>query len=425
MCSLTAGTRSLYLHWPYCEAICHYCDFNKFKAPKRGDGDGKTPGSDVLALEEAMIRTVSKYFAEERTVPHSVFWGGGTPSLARPSFIKKIHNLFTLPGTAEVTLEVNPSPSAIRSLEAFKDSGVTRLSIGVQSFSSSNLRSLGRIHTPEVAISTIEAAKKSFGPNNVSIDLMYGLPGQSLDHWDYEIDLALKTNVGHLSVYELTFKPNTRFEKLLRAGKLTRGPTEQFYFHASKKIQEHGYSHYEVSNYALPGCEGKHNMHHWQGGEYFGVGPGAISRCTFNGTLGILTPYMNPKEWIRSVESCGHGTFSFHPLSVEEQISYVLETTMRARQGLCLSMFGKRFGKRFVDILLNSSQLRDVIDCGYIQFYNSVDYRQNEQETVCATSATLSCTYCSQETHCTRCVPTAAGMALAEPLAAFLYQSLG
>lgn len=88
-------------------------------------------------------------------------------------------------------------------------------------------------------------------------------------------------------------------------------------------------------------------------------------------------------------------------------------------------MFGKRFGKRFVDILLNSSQLRDVIDCGYIQFYNSVDYRQNEQETVCATSATLSCTYCSQETHCTRCVPTAAGMALAEPLAAFLYQSLG
>ncbi|EGD81358.1 hypothetical protein PTSG_02077 [Salpingoeca rosetta] len=362
-CSLLSGVKSLYLHWPFCAGICHYCDFNKFKAPRNGGRDGV-----VEQLEQAMLQCASDHFSrhEEECQVHSVFWGGGTPSLARAEFIAELHSRLPLSTATEVTLEANPTAGIAPTLTALHQAGINRLSIGVQSFRDADLKVLGRQHSYKDAIKSIEAATSIFGENNVSIDLMYGLPGQTVAAWDEVLELALSFNLGHMSLYELTIKPNTRFHKLQQAGKFHHEPLEDLYFHAANKLVSRGYDHYEVSNYCKPGREAQHNVHHWQGGEYVGIGPGAVGRYTRNSEVVLAEPYMKPKDWIASVRRGERGVESYTPMPSDEVMAYTLATGLRMRCGVCLQHFGARFGPALTTALTSSPLARQLLELGYV-----------------------------------------------------------
>ncbi|XP_023684932.2 radical S-adenosyl methionine domain-containing protein 1, mitochondrial [Paramormyrops kingsleyae] len=306
---LPSEEASLYVHWPYCLKRCSYCNFNKYISRDVNHAEMRA----CLQLETEALLRVSQV---SRIT--SVFFGGGTPSLAPPSTIAAILETVArradLPVDAEVTLEINPTPMGLASLEEFRLAGVNRFSIGVQSLHDEALRVLGRDHNSQDALHTIAEAQR-LCPGRVSVDVIFGRPGQTVESWEAELNELLSACDDHVSLYQLTLERGTRLFKQVEAGQLTMpgdDVTAHMYESARRILGKRGFLQYEVSNFARNGAVSSHNISYWRAGQYLGVGPGAHGRFIPHQEGAILrearTQTLEPDVWMKEVRCRGHGT---------------------------------------------------------------------------------------------------------------------
>ncbi|XP_035198592.1 MYCBP-associated protein-like isoform X2 [Oxyura jamaicensis] len=337
-----AATAALYVHWPYCRKHCSYCSFNKYVVP----------AVDEAAVRSCLVRearTLLRLGQVQRVT--SVFFGGGTPSLASPQTIAAVLEAAVeaahLPAGAEVTLEANPSSASPARLAGFRAAGVNRLSVGVQSLDDAELRLLGREHTADEARAAVEAARGLF-PGRTSIDLLFGLPGQSREAWARCLEAALGLCDDHLALYQLTLERGTALEAQVRRGALPAPPQDllaDMYHTARAVLAAAGFRQYEVSNFARKGALSTHNLSYWRAEQYIGVGPGAHGRFVPWGEgscqreARVQTP--DPDTWMREVQSCGHGTRRRAALNPLEQLEELLALGLRTDEGVTQQRWGR------------------------------------------------------------------------------------
>ncbi len=330
----------VYVHWPFCEKVCPYCDFNVRAAEP----------IDEPAWRDALINDLTHYAADVpgRTVT-SLYFGGGTPSLMSPAtvaaLIEATGRLWQLAPDAEITLETNPTSGERARLRDFRSAGVNRLSVGVQSLDDAALQFLGREHTGADGIAVLDEAAAVF--ERVTFDLIYARPGQSLGEWRRELGAAMTHAGGHVSLYQLTIESGTPFHraKLAPADEDTAADL----FEATQEIMTAaGYPAYEVSNHARPGDESRHNLTCWRGGDYLGVGPGAHGRLTIDGVTYGTHQIHNPARWLEKAVADGHGTAKRRRLEPDVRAPELLAMGLRLREGVLKSAVEKT-GVPFTD----------------------------------------------------------------------------
>jgi len=328
---------TLYVHLPWCLRKCPYCDFNSHEAAR-----GEFPEQRYLQALRADLEA-SLPLVWGRPV-HSVFIGGGTPSLFSPDAIDRllsdIRSLLRLEADAEITLEANPGTFERDRFKGFREAGVTRLSVGVQSFDDRFLKALGRVHGADQARAALEEAARHFETFN--LDLMYALPGQTLADLDRDLDVALGFNPPHLSVYHLTLEPNTYFAKFP-----PEVPDEDTAYAMLDRITERtaqaGLARYEVSAYARAGHRCFHNWNYWQFGDYLGIGAGAHGKLSFAHRVLRQVRWRDPQLYMEHA-------LQGQPLASEEEVvptdlpfEFMLNA-LRLREGFALSLFPERTG---------------------------------------------------------------------------------
>jgi oxygen-independent coproporphyrinogen-3 oxidase len=333
---------AVYVHWPFCLAKCPYCDFNSHVRSTAID-EGR-----YVAAFRAEIRHRAQ-IAPGRTV-HSIFFGGGTPSLMRPqtvqAIIDAIAEAWSVAPGAEITLEANPTSVEAGRFRGYRAAGVNRLSIGVQALNDADLKFLGRRHTVEEALAALDVAASIFSRH--SFDLIYARPGQGVAAWRAELAQALKLAGEHLSLYQLTIEPDTMFERLWKAGKLAVPDADlgRELFDATQEItQAHGMPAYEVSNHARPGAESRHNLVYWRYGEYAGIGPGAHGRLITQAGRRAQSTEKHPEMWLTQVESEGHGLVENELLTAEQQGDEFLLMGLRLTEGVDPERFRQLSGR--------------------------------------------------------------------------------
>ena len=333
-------TLAVYIHWPFCEAICPYCDFNVARARAVDEHEWVTAFQSELRHMGSMT--------PGRTV-RSVFFGGGTPSLMSPQsvsrLIDEIARLWPLDTDAEITLEANPTDGEATKFQGFADSGINRLSLGVQSLRDADLKQLGRWHDAAQALEAYETARRAF--DNVSCDLIYARPGQTLETWQGELQEMLHLNPDHLSLYQLTIEPNTAFDRKYRRGDLVL-PDEtvmaDLYALSQSMCEAHGFPAYEVSNHARPETWSRHNLSYWRYQDYIGVGPGAHGRLTIGGEKFSTQTVKKPKDWLRHVFQYGHGLSDMEALTREAQGTEMLLMGLRLCEGIDTQLYERTVG---------------------------------------------------------------------------------
>ncbi|MEM7526827.1 MAG: radical SAM family heme chaperone HemW [Pseudomonadota bacterium] len=325
------GGFGLYIHWPFCLAKCPYCDFNSHVAKTAVD---HALWARSLELEMAAMRRL--------TGPRpldTVFFGGGTPSLMAPQTVERLleaaHRLWGLLPGAEVTLEANPTSVEAGRFEDFASAGVNRVSLGVQALEDKALKALGRTHDASEALRALTIARERFG--RVSFDLIYARVKQSLDEWARELDRAIDLAPDHLSLYQLTIEPGTRFAELHARGRLTPPPdglSAEMYALTQERTAAAGLPSYEVSNHAAPGGESRHNLVYWRYGDYAGVGPGAHGRLTLSDGRRVATETLrDPAAWLASVRR-GEGPEAVEPLDTADQAIEMVLMGLRLAEGI-------------------------------------------------------------------------------------------
>lgn len=333
----------IYLHIPFCKSRCIYCGFfSTTSLQKRHDY--------VDAVVEE-LRQRRSFLANQPI--DTIYFGGGTPSQLPSDELERmldaIYHLYNVREGAEVTLEGNPDDLTPSFLQRIRQMGVNRLSMGVQSFDDARLRFLHRRHTAAQAIQAVRDVQAA-GFTNLSIDLMFGFPGQTLDQWKQDVQTALSLQVQHLSAYSLMYEEGTVLERMLSAGEITEVDEEvslQMYEYLMDALEAAGYEHYELSNFALPGRQSRHNSSYWHGIPYLGVGAGAHS---YDGHdrfyhLDALEPYMAD---VLSLE--------VEHLSDHERYDEFVFTALRTSEGLSLSALEKQFGIAAKEYCLQNAQ---------------------------------------------------------------------
>ena len=330
--------RSLYTHWPFCLSKCPYCDFNSHVRD----------GIDVDAWQAALLadmRAEHAHTASEEPLL-SIFFGGGTPSLMPPalvaSLLSEAERLWGFAPDIEITLEANPSSVEAANFAALAAAGVNRVSLGVQSLWDDQLRFLGRLHGAQEAMRATELAQGLF--DRVSIDLIYARPGQTVEDWRQELGEALAIGTSHLSLYQLTIEPSTRFATDVRREvfvPLEDDPAADLFALTRETTSAAGVPAYEVSNHARPGEESRHNLTYWRYRDYIGIGPGAHGR---RGGVATLR-HKKPENYLRSVAEQGDGLEETRRLSLSEQASEALLMGLRLAEGVDLADLEKRFGR--------------------------------------------------------------------------------
>jgi oxygen-independent coproporphyrinogen-3 oxidase len=342
----------IYVHWPYCAHICPYCDFNVYRA--RGHDNAAL----IAAIEQDIASHAARFGA--RTA-HSLFFGGGTPSLLSGEEIARLIDAaarsFTLATDCEITLEANPEDSALFAEQAA--AGVNRFSIGAQAFEDAALKALGRQHDAATALRAVEAAATT--GRRVSLDLIYAREEQSTDAWKEELVRALALPVEHVSLYQLTIEPETAFARRVARGQLTP-PGEDAaaaMYEATQEICEAAsFSGYEISNHARGhSARSKHNAIYWQSGDWIGVGPGAHGRMTHQGARYALEAQRRPADYIDAVAEHGLGWISETTLSQEERADETLMMGLRIAEGVDVARVEKLRGRP-----INRDALQWLID---------------------------------------------------------------
>jgi len=335
----SAPPLSLYIHTPWCVQKCPYCDFNSHAIK-----DTLPEQAYLQALLTDLEQDLPRIWGR-RII--SVFIGGGTPSVLSPEFYHRLFSelraLVALNGTAEITMEANPGTIDAENFKGYRDAGVNRLSIGVQSFTNQHLQQLGRIHDAEQASRAIEIARDS-GFDNLNLDLMFGLPGQSLEQALYDIDRALQFNPEHLSYYQLTIEPNTYFyhhtPHLPDADTIWEAQTQ-----AQQRMADTGFVQYEVSAYSQNKHECVHNRNYWEFGDYLGIGAGAHSKLTDVNMQSVyrIIKEKHPREYIQKTAS-GSPVISEQSLSRHELAVEFMLNTLRLVDGFSTAIFAERTG---------------------------------------------------------------------------------
>ena len=347
---------SLYIHYPWCVKKCPYCDFNSHE----GVPDG--------AYVEALLADLAQDFPYLQGRPiHSIFIGGGTPSLLGGSELEQlmegIYQNLNIDKDAEITLETNPGTFEIDKFSRFREAGINRLSIGVQSFNDQHLRQLGRIHSSDEATHAIEKAQ-AVGFDNFNIDLMYGLEGQTIKQSLIDIERALLLNSTHISLYQLTLEPNTLFAKY--PPKL---PDDENIWEMGAKgaalIENYGHQQYEISAYGK--TPSKHNMNYWQFGDYLGIGAGAHGKITDSKTQTIFRTLKpkSPKDYLLKFQ----GKDLDLPIKTIENTTFeFMLNALRLKQGFDLELFESRTGVS-QDVI--GSRLSNATNLGLLSVENN------------------------------------------------------
>ncbi|WP_372835485.1 radical SAM family heme chaperone HemW [Puniceibacterium confluentis] len=324
------GGFGLYVHWPFCEAKCPYCDFNSHVVAQ----------VDQARWARALVREVERV---GRLTPgrvlNSVFFGGGTPSLMAPetvaAVLDAVRRTWTLANDIEITLEANPRSVEAGRFRGFAEAGVNRVSMGIQSLRSDDLRRLGRLHTVAEARQAFDVARSVF--DRVSFDLIYARQDQRLEDWRAELGEALSMAVDHLSLYQLTIEQGTAFHDRAKRGGLKGLPEEglaaDMYDLTQELCEAAGMPAYEVSNHAPSGSESRHNLIYWHYGDYAGVGPGAHGRMTIDGIKYATEAWTAPGKWIEQAEA-GSGDQVFDPLSGADQAGEYMMMGLRVTEGI-------------------------------------------------------------------------------------------
>jgi len=337
---------SLYIHLPWCIRKCPYCDFNSHEWRNAQDGDAQQ-----LAYVDALLADLelSLPLVWGRTV-HTVFLGGGTPSLFSPAAIERlldgVRARLRLVADAEITLEANPGTFEKDRFRAFRQAGVTRLSIGVQSFNDAHLKALGRVHDRAQALAAVDEAAQVFETFN--LDLMYALPGQTLSQLGEDVATALGFAPPHLSIYHLTIEPNTLFAKHPPA----LPEDDEAYAmmdHITERTAAAGLERYEVSAYARPGHACAHNLNYWQFGDYLGIGAGAHSKLSFAHRVVRQVRYREPQLYLQRVAQ-GEPVAQHQEVGREDLPFEFMLNALRLRQGFALSDYMERTGLALTSI---------------------------------------------------------------------------
>jgi oxygen-independent coproporphyrinogen-3 oxidase len=352
---------ALYIHWPFCLAKCPYCDFNSHVRERIPQDRFARALRTELAWEAARLG---------RRPLASIFFGGGTPSLMDPATVADLiadaTRLFDPLPDLEITLEANPTSVERGRLAAFRDAGVNRASLGVQSLDEDALRLLGRAHSGPQAIEALEAARATFP--RVSFDLIYARPGQSVAAWQAELHQALALCADHLSLYQLTIEPGTGFEALHRRGELVLPDDElaaELYVATAEACARHGLLPYEVSNLARPGAESRHNLAYWRYADYAGIGPGAHGRITLGDELIATRRHRAPEPWADRVERQGHGSTAEERIGPRDRAREMLLMGLRLTEGVDAARFAVRTGMA-LEAALDLDVLDQALEAEYL-----------------------------------------------------------
>ncbi|MDR7308316.1 radical SAM family heme chaperone HemW [Rhodoferax saidenbachensis] len=328
---------SLYVHLPWCLKKCPYCDFNSHEQSAQGLPEQRYIDAVIADLEAALPLIWG------RTV-HSIFIGGGTPSLFSPQSIDRlladIRARLRLEANCEITMEANPGTFEKDRFKAFRSAGVTRLSIGVQSFNDDHLRALGRVHDRAQALAAVEEAAQSFGTFN--LDIMYALPGQTLEQLDADVKLALQFAPPHISIYHLTIEPNTYFAKF--PPQIPEDDTAYAMLdHITELTGVAGLERYEVSAYARPAHRCFHNLNYWQFGDYLGIGAGAHSKLSFAHRVVRQVRFRDPARYMQQALAGNALAQDNEVARADLPFEYMLNA-LRLRNGFGLRDFTERTG---------------------------------------------------------------------------------
>lgn len=351
------GGFGLYIHWPFCEAKCPYCDFNSHVSRS----------IDQRAWRDAYLSELERGAAETQgRVLNAVFFGGGTPSLMDPDVvadvIAAIRRLWPTANDLEITLEANPGSVEADRFAAFRQAGVNRISMGIQALNDADLKRLGRIHTIAEGLAAFDIARTTF--DRVSFDLIYGRQNQTLADWQTELKQALSLAIDHMSLYQLTIEQGTAFGDRYAVGKLRGLPTDDLgadMYAATQDIcGEMGMPSYEVSNHARDGAQSRHNLIYWRYGDYLGIGPGAHGRLTQSGNRFATECFSNPKRWLDASVS-GATEKPRELLTTEDQGSEFLMMGLRLKEGVDLRRYEALAGAP-----LSTKKITQMQDIGMI-----------------------------------------------------------
>lgn len=354
----TENELALYIHWPFCIAKCPYCDFNSHVRDKI---------DEQAWLSNLLLDLRHEYKINAAPRISSVFFGGGTPSLMPPQLVADLiaetDKLWGLTEGCEITLEANPSSVEAARFTDLAQAGVNRVSLGLQSLDDQTLEFLGRAHDVQEGLAALDVAQRNF--DRVSFDLIYARPGQSLENWQSELARALEFGTDHLSLYQLTIEPGTRFETLVRKGELIPADDD----HAADLFEltqdmttAAGLPAYETSNHAKPGQESRHNLAYWRYDDYIGIGPGAHGR-----RLKMATErHKKPENYLSGVERNQHGIKVEQTLSPETRATEALLMGLRLAEGLDLASLEAKTGIAR-DQMIDSRELTTLSDLGFVQ----------------------------------------------------------
>ena len=353
---------ALYIHWPFCASKCPYCDFNSHV---------REAGVDHARFRAALRRELAHEAARLGRRPlHSIFFGGGTPSLMEPetvaALIADARTHFDASPGMEVTLEANPTSVETDRLRAFAEAGVNRASLGVQSLDAEALRFLGRQHDAPHAIAALEKARAIFP--RLSFDLIYARPGQEEAAWRAELRLALALAADHLSLYQLTIEPGTRFFTEHARGAFAlpeEAEAARMYQATAEEAARYGLLPYEVSNYARPGAQSRHNLTYWRYGDYLGIGPGAHQRLLLADGMHATRRHRAPEEWAARAERDGHGAVETTLLTPAERGREAMLMGLRLTEGVDPARITARAGLPFAEVV-DAAMLEALLEEGYL-----------------------------------------------------------
>lgn len=353
-----AGGFGLYIHWPFCQAKCPYCDFNSHVSASI---DHKSWANAYLAEIDRLVRET------EGRILNTIFFGGGTPSLMDvetvDQVIEKIRKTWPTSNDLEITMEANPTSVEADRFKGYHAAGVNRLSLGVQALNDADLKALGRLHSVDEALSAYDLARAVFP--RTSFDLIYARQHQTEEDWRTELGRALSLGPDHLSLYQLTIEDGTAFGDRHTRGRLPGLPDEDrgvtLYEITQELCQSAGLPAYEVSNHARPGDESRHNKIYWQSGDYIGIGPGAHGRLTINGARHATETRHVPGQWLADV-AAGSGESLREQISDDERLTEFLLMGLRLREGVSLSRLKTFAGS---DTIYNN--INNLVDDGLLQ----------------------------------------------------------
>lgn len=336
----------IYIHIPFCRQACHYCNFHFTTSLRYKD--------QVVAAIGKEIELQKEYLSNETV--ETIYFGGGTPSLLSIEdailILEKTSRIFNIAPDPEITLEANPDDITEEKLTGWKDAGINRLSIGVQSFFEEDLQWMNRAHNARQAMDNLQLAKKHF--HNITIDLIYGTPGLTDEKWKQNADTAIALGIPHLSCYALTVESKTPLHKLIRHHKkedINPDKQSKQFLLLMQWAEEAGYEHYEISNFARPGWRSRHNSSYWGGGKYLGLGPSAHS---FNGTERQWN-ISNNSTYIAALQK-DELVFEKEILTPVQQLNEYIMTSLRTMEGLNLDVLENNFIGRRNDILYKAEK---------------------------------------------------------------------